>query len=241
LADRLEQVLSGRARTRGWSWQEIAVQLGLSRQALHKKYSREASAPRNAPHRSFSPAFTEGTRRLFIRAQEIARNSGHAFIGTEHLLIAMLEDTTGAIVDALAEQRTEAVAVIAHVQAISGAAVNGDDLLTIGVDVMQVQAAIERQYGTDALRTAAHGRRSDGHLAPTRRVENVLDHATRIAYRFGHPQITPVHITLGIIDDGGGVALIALRRCHVDIYALRASIADGLEDTDADQSQNPEL
>ena len=53
----------------------------------------------------------------------------------------MLEDTTGAIVDALAEQRTEAVAVIAHVQAISGAAVNGDDLLTIGVDVMQVQAA----------------------------------------------------------------------------------------------------
>ena len=96
------------------------------------------------------------------------------------------------------------------------------------------------RYGrTPDRRPRASIRRAPG--SDTENLENVLDHATRIAYRFGHPQITPLHITLGIIDGGGGVALIALRRCHVDIYALRASIADGLEDTDADQSQNPEL
>jgi predicted DNA-binding protein YlxM (UPF0122 family) len=28
------------ARNQGWSWQEIATELGVSRQAVHKKYGR---------------------------------------------------------------------------------------------------------------------------------------------------------------------------------------------------------
>jgi predicted DNA-binding protein YlxM (UPF0122 family) len=30
----------GNARTQGWSWQEIAACLGVSRQAVHKKYAK---------------------------------------------------------------------------------------------------------------------------------------------------------------------------------------------------------
>ncbi|CAM5376183.1 DNA-directed RNA polymerase specialized sigma24 family protein OS=Streptomyces violarus OX=67380 GN=FHS41_002279 PE=4 SV=1 [Streptomyces violarus] len=29
------------ARNQGWSWQEIAAELGVSRQAVHKKYGRQ--------------------------------------------------------------------------------------------------------------------------------------------------------------------------------------------------------
>lgn len=40
LAERLEALQVDNARRRGWSWQEIAAQLGVSRQAAHKKHAR---------------------------------------------------------------------------------------------------------------------------------------------------------------------------------------------------------
>ena len=40
LADRLEQLQVRRARELGWSWQEVADALGVSRQAVHKKHGR---------------------------------------------------------------------------------------------------------------------------------------------------------------------------------------------------------
>jgi hypothetical protein len=39
LAERLEALQVANARKRGWSWQEIAVFLGVSKQAVHKKYA----------------------------------------------------------------------------------------------------------------------------------------------------------------------------------------------------------
>jgi hypothetical protein len=38
LADRLEAGHVSKARDQGWSWQEIAACIGVSRQAVHKKY-----------------------------------------------------------------------------------------------------------------------------------------------------------------------------------------------------------
>ena len=40
LADRLEALQVANARDRGWSWQQIAESLGVSRQAVHKKHAR---------------------------------------------------------------------------------------------------------------------------------------------------------------------------------------------------------
>ena len=39
LADRLEALQVGNARARGWSWQQIAEALGVTRQAAHKKHA----------------------------------------------------------------------------------------------------------------------------------------------------------------------------------------------------------
>ena len=44
LLDQLERLHVGRARSQGWSWQEIAEILGVSRQAVHKKHARRARA-----------------------------------------------------------------------------------------------------------------------------------------------------------------------------------------------------
>ena len=43
LADRLEALHVQRARELGWSWQQIAGALDVSRQAVHKKYGKRFS------------------------------------------------------------------------------------------------------------------------------------------------------------------------------------------------------
>ncbi|WP_129339650.1 RNA polymerase subunit sigma-70 [Cellulomonas endophytica] len=40
LADRIEALHVERARRLGWSWQQVAAALGVSRQAVHQKYGK---------------------------------------------------------------------------------------------------------------------------------------------------------------------------------------------------------
>ena len=40
LVERLEALQVGNARDRGWTWEQIAQSLGVSRQAVHKKHAR---------------------------------------------------------------------------------------------------------------------------------------------------------------------------------------------------------
>ncbi|MGY1828186.1 MULTISPECIES: helix-turn-helix domain-containing protein [unclassified Blastococcus] len=40
LVERLEALQVDNARDEGWTWEQIAQQLGVSRQAVHKKYAR---------------------------------------------------------------------------------------------------------------------------------------------------------------------------------------------------------
>jgi DNA-directed RNA polymerase specialized sigma24 family protein len=45
LLERLERLQVDNARRQGWSWQEIAEALEVSRQAVHKKYSGGRGLP----------------------------------------------------------------------------------------------------------------------------------------------------------------------------------------------------
>ncbi|GAA3545712.1 hypothetical protein AFL01nite_24070 [Aeromicrobium flavum] len=42
LADRLETLQVARARQLGWSWQQVAEALGVTKQAVHKKHGRSS-------------------------------------------------------------------------------------------------------------------------------------------------------------------------------------------------------
>jgi DNA-directed RNA polymerase specialized sigma24 family protein len=45
LAERLEILQVQNARERGWSWQEIAARLGVTKQTVHRKYGRRLGRP----------------------------------------------------------------------------------------------------------------------------------------------------------------------------------------------------
>jgi DNA-directed RNA polymerase specialized sigma24 family protein len=55
LLERLERIQVKNARSRGWSWQEIAEALGVSRQAVHKKYARRGLLGRRGGCSTASP------------------------------------------------------------------------------------------------------------------------------------------------------------------------------------------
>lgn len=63
--------------------------------------------------------FTDPARRVVVLAQEEARRLGHATIGTEHLLIALLVDDEGEASHALPSHVSTA-AVRTHVEAVAG-------------------------------------------------------------------------------------------------------------------------
>jgi hypothetical protein len=49
LLDSLERLQVGQAREQGWTWQQIAVTLGVSKQAVHKKYGGGRRLSRRKP------------------------------------------------------------------------------------------------------------------------------------------------------------------------------------------------
>ncbi len=51
LSEQLERVQVANARKAGWTWQQIADALNVSRQAVHKKYARRLEALENLNQR----------------------------------------------------------------------------------------------------------------------------------------------------------------------------------------------
>lgn len=48
LAEQLESLQVDRARDLGWSWSQIAVELGVSKQAVHQKHGSRAAAAKRS-------------------------------------------------------------------------------------------------------------------------------------------------------------------------------------------------
>ena len=89
LADQLVDHYVGRAREAGASWADIGNCLGVTRQAAQQRFV----VPRRASRRKrLFTKFNDRARAVVVGAQEHARVRGEDHIGTEHLLLAILDD-----------------------------------------------------------------------------------------------------------------------------------------------------
>lgn len=59
LSDRLEYLQVHRARDLGWTWEQIAHALGVTRQAVHKRYGRDKARPAAAQSDKPRPGTTD--------------------------------------------------------------------------------------------------------------------------------------------------------------------------------------
>jgi ATP-dependent Clp protease ATP-binding subunit ClpA len=101
--------------------------------------------------------FDESSRGVVLRAQEQARSLGHGWIGTEHLLLALLDPSSGLPATILTEagvRRDRVIEAIEHGlgRRIVLSPADAEALHSIGIDLDAVIAAVERSFGPGALR-----------------------------------------------------------------------------------------
>ncbi|SCX58410.1 Clp amino terminal domain-containing protein, pathogenicity island component [Klenkia marina] len=85
VADHLVGHFVDEARRAGLSWTQIGAGMGVTKQAAQKRFvPKEGSNP--------FERFSEPARRAVIGAQETARGARAGEIGTDHLLVALLDD-----------------------------------------------------------------------------------------------------------------------------------------------------
>ena len=98
------------ARAEGFSWSQIGSVLGVSKQAIQQKFSSKWAVPGTPWSADFS-RFTGRARQALLTAEREARQRGHNYIGTEHLLLGAVADPDGLAAKILEALGSTAVAV----------------------------------------------------------------------------------------------------------------------------------
>ena len=193
--------------------------------------------------------FTTAARATVVGAQQEARDLGHPFIGTEHVLLAMLDDDQAAVARLLQPYGIDKATARADVERLVGtfepdlSFTQADEedaaaLKSIGIDLDKVRAAIEESFGSGSLalpRPAPKKRgilgkfyASSGHIPFTDRNKKVLELSLREALRLHHNYIAPEHLMLGLLREGDGLACRVLAEHEVDFARLREGLAGSL-------------
>jgi hypothetical protein len=90
------------ARQAGCSWAEIGTALGVTKQGAQQRFVDRGESTRPDEERLLA-GYTVRARASLARAREEAREMGHNYVGTEHVLLGVLADPGALSVRVLAE------------------------------------------------------------------------------------------------------------------------------------------
>ncbi|MFL6025591.1 MAG: Clp protease N-terminal domain-containing protein [Friedmanniella sp.] len=90
VADRLIGHFVDQARRSGASWTEIGASMGVTKQAVQKRFSTKPTTSLD-PSQGFS-SFTDQARGAVVSAQELARAAGNGGITVGHLVLGLISD-----------------------------------------------------------------------------------------------------------------------------------------------------
>ncbi|RBY76071.1 Clp protease [Geodermatophilus sp. TF02-6] len=173
--------------------------------------------------------FTSEARATVVSAQQEARRLGSERIGTEHLLLGLL-DQDGVAAGVLARHGLTRDGVAAAVVAAAGGEeLDADALQVLGIDLDAVRSSVEATFGPGALDAPGRrGRRTDGHIPFTPGAKKAVELSLREALAMGSRSITDGHIALGVIREGEGLAVKVLHDRGIDPQVLRAELRAAL-------------
>jgi ATP-dependent Clp protease ATP-binding subunit ClpA len=191
--------------------------------------------------------FTTSARETVRGAHDEAKAERRRYIGTEHILIALLDVDRGPAYTVLtgAGMTADSVRVDAQrlvpppAQALGPA--DAEALKAIGIDLDAVIARVEGTFGAGALRPAddepsatrrglfGRGRRgpeggTTDHPHFTPRVKKVLELSLREALHRNDDYIGAEHILLALIREGDGLAAKILTDAGLSLAELRARL-----------------
>ncbi len=179
--------------------------------------------------------FTQAARSTVVFATEEARGMRHDFVGTEHLLLGLLHQPAEPGVEVLVRHGLDLEAARAAVQRLLAVAVDdldGAALEAIGIDLDAVTERVEAAFGAGALSRPAGGGRGGGagrsrgwaRLPFTARAKKVLELSLRASQGRKDDHLGAGHLLLGIIREGGGLALVVLRDHGLDLAELERAV-----------------
>lgn len=178
--------------------------------------------------------FNAPAKRVMVASQDEATAFGHDFIGTEHLLLALLVVDDGLAGKVLTRDYGMAVEPAREaargVFAEAGIEANGvqdskDALSSIGIDVDEIKRRADDTFGPGVFRFPRP--------AYTARSKKVLEGAVRRWDGLGHKKASaPVgtgHLLLGLLDEESGLSHKLLAAFSVDERALSETVVARLE------------
>jgi ATP-dependent Clp protease ATP-binding subunit ClpA len=175
--------------------------------------------------------FTDEARAAAVAADGHAAALRHGYIGTEHLLLALLDDPRTRAGRVLADHGITGEWVRDEVERIVGLGepdLDADALATLGIDLDAVRERVEQTFGPGALaRRRGRRRRSAGASARpfTPRAKKSLELALREAVARGDSVIGGEHLLLGLLREGDGVAARILAARAVSRATVLAALA----------------
>jgi ATP-dependent Clp protease ATP-binding subunit ClpA len=176
--------------------------------------------------------FTQDARQVVTTAQQEAARLHHGHIGTEHLLLALLDrpgSATSAVLGRHGLTRNSVTAsVVAHV---GSGDLDADALDALGIDLDAVREKVEATFGPGALDVSGPRRRGTGlggHIPFSPRAKKALELSLREAIALKQKTITDGHIALGLLREGQGLAAKVLADHGIDTVELRRDLTVAL-------------
>ena len=156
--------------------------------------------------------FTQDARHVFALAQQEAERLGHDYIGTEHLLLGLLDEQDSKAAHVLAQFYVDAETVRQHVRTI---------LITrSNISPGSITIALGR-LGVFTIRYRRQERGRSGGRRLTRRVQKCIHLAVVETERQHAKHIDTDHLLSGVLREGEGLACIVLKSMDIDVDALR--------------------
>jgi hypothetical protein len=103
IADHLIGHFVDQARRSGASWTDIGKSMGVTRQAVQKRFVAKAGEGDLDPQQGFN-RYTPRARNVVIASQNEAKAGGHGTIGTPHLVLGLLQEPDGLAARAIRAQ-----------------------------------------------------------------------------------------------------------------------------------------
>ncbi|MFD0688551.1 Clp protease N-terminal domain-containing protein [Actinomadura fibrosa] len=172
--------------------------------------------------------FSDAARTAVNGAQAVARSLGDRHIGTEHLLLSLLEGGD-ATADTLARHGLDPAdlrARIARGDNAGGDPLDPEALRAIGIDLDAVREATEESFGEGALDVPAgrHRRSPTGHIPFMADAKKSLELSLRQALRLKSKRIDSGHVALGVLQDPRFRSTRLADAAGADLDALRADL-----------------
>ena len=167
--------------------------------------------------------FATEARDAVTAAQSVARSRGDSRITSAHLLLALADEPTSVASLALSSLGVDGPALRTAMDSPARAALDGDALAAIGVDLDTVRAQVEGTFGAGALdRAAPTGGR---HLPLTPDAKKVIEQSLRVVVAERSRRIDTGHllVAVSLVDDSAGRAM--LTRAGVTAESARAAVA----------------